>query len=117
MHPVCQGVFPFSKQKWGTKETFGHFCLLCSGTAGRLQASRSHKSSPEMRLKYVPLHITHGMQERLHDTGRSYRVRSRSAITPAASAGVSAKPFGQIHAGGAPELLSTRLGPSPFQLP
>lgn len=55
MCPVFQGTFPFSEQKWGTKETFGHFCLLCSGAAGRLAASGSHKSSPEMRLKYAPL--------------------------------------------------------------
>lgn len=80
MRPIFQGMFPFSEQKWGTKETFGHFCLLCSGAAGRLQASGSHKSSPEMRLKCGPLHRTHGMEKRLHDDARSYRVPSRSAI-------------------------------------
>lgn len=35
----------FCKQKWGTKETFGHICLLCSGAAANLQASAAHKSS------------------------------------------------------------------------
>lgn len=67
---VFQEMFPFSEQKWGTKETFRNFCLSCSGAAGRLWASGSHKSSPEMRLKYAPLHITYGM-ENAYGTPRS----------------------------------------------
>lgn len=39
MDLIFQEMFPFSEQKWGTKETFGNFCLLCSGAAGRLWAS------------------------------------------------------------------------------
>lgn len=60
-----QEVFPLFEQKWGTKETFGNLCLSCSGAAGRLWASGSHKSSPEMRLKCAPLHITCEMEKRL----------------------------------------------------
>lgn len=60
-------------------------------------------------------HITHAEKAARHGTLLS-RLQ-QVCDTPAASAGVRAKPFGQTRAGGAPELLSTRLCPSPFQLP
>lgn len=107
---IFQEMFPFSEQKWGTKETFGNFCLLCSGAAGRLWASGSHKSSPEMRLKYAPLHITYGVEKRLQHMPVAFPGLQHTST----AAGVRAKPFSQTHAGMA-ELLS--MCSSPLQLP
>lgn len=80
MCPICWGMFPFSKQKRGIKETIGYFCLLCSGAAGRLQASGLHKSSPEPKLKYAPLHITQGVEKRLLNAACSCCILSGSGI-------------------------------------
>lgn len=76
--------------------------------------AQGQPGSPGMGRKYTPLPVAHGMEERLHDTGCSSRSATRRRLCPAS---VSAKPFGQTRPGGAPELLSTRMCPPPFQLP